>query len=413
MWSRRGLLGAGALGASLLARPARASVSAEDLKFIFVVIFRGWDVTRVYAPEFDNDVVSMEADAEPTTVGDLTWVDHPDRPAVSDFFQTWGSRSVIVNGVVNPSLSHVECLRRILTGSSASTSEDWPARIAWAARDRYPLPHVVVNGPNFPGSHGGYVTRIGATAWVEELLDASLLERDDAGVRVLTDAGRSAVDAAVARLSHRRHRDATGRRDRQLTRAHATSLRRLATLESKADALTWPTSTAMDQQTALAVDLLAQDLTRCITVAHDFVDWDSHADNDGNQSYMFEDLFTRLGTLMTRLSETAGPRGGTLADETVVVALSEMGRTPYLNGGAGKDHWPHTSALLVGPNLAGGRVIGGFDALFTGQKVDYTSGEVSESGETIGTPELGATILELAGVEGDGTEVVRGMLGSA
>jgi uncharacterized protein (DUF1501 family) len=411
MLSRRALLGAGALGAATFARPARASVSAEDLKFVFVVIFRGWDVTRVYAPEFDNPVVAMEADAEATTVGDLTWVDHPDRPSVSEFFQTWGSRSVIVNGIENPSLSHVECLRRVMTGFSASTSEDWPARIAYAARDRYPLPHVVVNGPNYPGSHGGYVTRIGATAWVEELLDASLLERDDAGVRALTTAGRSAVDAAVKRLSHWRHQAALTNRDRQLTRAHTTSLSRLATLESRAGDLSWPDSTGMDDQTALAVDLLAQDLSRCITVAHDFSEWDSHADNDDRQSSMFGDLYTRLGTLMTRLSETAGPAGGTLADETVVVVLSEMGRTPYLNGGDGKDHWPHTSALLVGPNLAGGRVVGGFDELFTGSPIDFTTGEVTKSGELMGMPELGATLLELAGVEQDDLgEVVRGIL---
>ena len=40
-------------------------------------------------------------------------------------------------------------------------------------------------------------------------------------------------------------------------------------------------------------------------------------------------------------------------DETTFVVMSEMGRTPALNGNEGKDHWPYTSALVMGPGLQG------------------------------------------------------------
>ena len=45
------------------------------------------------------------------------------------------------------------------------------------------------------------------------------------------------------------------------------------------------------------------------------------------------------------LDASPGVYAPTLAEETVVVVLSEMGRTPGINGTDGKDHWPWTSAM--------------------------------------------------------------------
>jgi hypothetical protein len=55
-----------------------------------------------------------------------------------------------------------------------------------------------------------------------------------------------------------------------------------------------------------------------------------------------------------------------LLDETLVLVLSEHGRTPKLNGssGAGRDHWSQAySVLLAGGGIARGRVIGKTDAI--------------------------------------------------
>ncbi len=414
MLTRRHLLaGSAALAAgAAVSPPARAAVSAEDLKFVFVVVFRGWDPTRVYAPAFDNPAVSTEADATVAEVGGVRFVDHASRPSVRAFFEAWHERALILNGLVVPSLGHTECLNLALRGSNVATEADWPARIAYAARDRYALPHVVVDGPNFPGTLGGYVTRIGATAWVEEVLDGRLLDRADAAPRRFSSAGLATMDAAVARFSADRAARAVGAREKALTAAHSSSLGRLATLKERASTLTWPTSTRLVEQSALAVDLLSQDLSRCVTLAHDYVDWDSHSDNDANQAAMFEDLFAGLGDLVDRLAAAPGSRAASLADETVVVVLSEMGRTPQENGGAGKDHWPHTSTLIVGPNVTGDRVVGGYDALFTGRAIDFATGELDDGGRQIGTKNLGATLLALGGVDpGELGEPIEGVLG--
>jgi hypothetical protein len=45
--------------------------------------------------------------------------------------------------------------------------------------------------------------------------------------------------------------------------------------------------------------------------------------------------------------------------DVLVVAMGEFGRTPRMNGDAGRDHWgPLMSVLFAGGGVQGGRVIG-------------------------------------------------------
>ena len=53
-----------------------------------------------------------------------------------------------------------------------------------------------------------------------------------------------------------------------------------------------------------------------------------------------------------------------MLDETLVVALGEFGRTPKLNTGGGRDHWPRVfSVVLAGGGVRGGQVIGASDRM--------------------------------------------------
>jgi uncharacterized protein (DUF1501 family) len=95
------------------------------------------------------------------------------------------------------------------------------------------------------------------------------------------------------------------------------------------------------------------------------VTWDCHADGGLLHSTLHDyrehlcPLFDRAyATLLEDLQE----RG--LLESTLVVATGEFGRTPWLNGRGGRDHWPGAwSALLAGGGIQGGRVIGATDAL--------------------------------------------------
>jgi hypothetical protein len=90
----------------------------------------------------------------------------------------------------------------------------------------------------------------------------------------------------------------------------------------------------------------------------DYDCWDTHNRNfhilrDNNLPY-FDLTFTAL-------LEDLESRG--LLDETLVVVMSEMGRTPRINGNAGRDHWTYCyGTFLAGGGIRGGTVCGESDA---------------------------------------------------
>jgi hypothetical protein len=96
--------------------------------------------------------------------------------------------------------------------------------------------------------------------------------------------------------------------------------------------------------------------------------WDSH-----------EKLFPRHGQLIppsdvafSALIEDLETRG--LLESTLVVALAEFGRSPKVNGSAGRDHWPDCyTAVLAGGGVAGGAVYGGSDRIAAYPALDPVS----------------------------------------
>ena len=90
-------------------------------------------------------------------------------------------------------------------------------------------------------------------------------------------------------------------------------------------------------------------------------------------------------------------KGG--VEEVVVVAMSEFGRTPMINGGGGKDHWPYNSAMVVGAGVNGGRTIGASDDGLVGLPIDLKTGVQSDTGEMLGSENLGVALLKLGGLD--------------
>jgi hypothetical protein len=90
----------------------------------------------------------------------------------------------------------------------------------------------------------------------------------------------------------------------------------------------------------------------------DYDAWDTHT---RNFSILRENKLPYLDVTYTALMEDLSHRG--LLDETLVVVMSEMGRTPRVNGNGGRDHWTYCySVLLAGAGIRGGSVYGASDA---------------------------------------------------
>jgi uncharacterized protein (DUF1501 family) len=126
--------------------------------------------------------------------------------------------------------------------------------------------------------------------------------------------------------------------------------------------------------------------------------WDCHGDVSVNAG-QFDNFFDALDQLMDHLSTTPGLAAPWLIDEVVVVALSEFGRTPLVNGSGGKDHWPYNSAMVVGSGVRGNRMIGRTDDGLIGKTIDFSTGEASDSGDIIGPENLGAALMQLGGID--------------
>jgi uncharacterized protein (DUF1501 family) len=401
--SRRGLLRGASAALALPALVRRASAASEtgaEKKFIFVVNYGGWDPTRVLAPEFDNPNVDMERDAESATCGDVTFTDHEDRPSVRSFFESYHDRTVIVKGILVPSVAHENCLRLSMTGTTRQDASDWSAILGGAQGPDFSLPCVVAAGPSFPGEFGAYVTRTGTSGQLPALLDGGILDWSDVATKRPDRAAEDIMDRYLLRRAEGATLSAGSAREAELTAAFQTAVERSTSLKGLVNVVDWSASSAFSEQIGFAVDVLSLGVSRSVTLSFSYYSWDTHASNDLYQSYNWEMLFSGLGDLMARLRATAGTNGGTLADETVVVVLSEMGRTPQLNSLDGKDHWPYSSLMVVGGGV-GDRVIGGYDAYYYGEYVDLASGEISESGQALVCDVVGATLLQLGGIDSE------------
>lgn len=85
--------------------------------------------------------------------------------------------------------------------------------------------------------------------------------------------------------------------------------------------------------------------------------WDTHRDHFSKMKTRLLPVFDRaFSALLTDLEQ----RG--LLDETLVAVITDFGRTPIINGNAGRDHHPGVySQVLAGGGIRGGQVYGSSD----------------------------------------------------
>jgi uncharacterized protein (DUF1501 family) len=112
--------------------------------------------------------------------------------------------------------------------------------------------------------------------------------------------------------------------------------------------------------------------------------WDTH---NNNFRMLRHQLLPFLDRSVSVLLDDLRDRG--LLETTLVVVMGDMGRTPRVNGNAGRDHWPQCGfALLAGGGVKEGLVYGTSD-----RQAAYPKDLPVSAGD------LAATIYRLAGVD--------------
>ena len=111
---------------------------------------------------------------------------------------------------------------------------------------------------------------------------------------------------------------------------------------------------------ALIARRLVEAGVRFVNVTWDFPgdnSWDTHSNNFGWLRGALPTLDATYSALLEDLTNNG------LLDETLVVLMSDMGRTPQINAGAGRDHWTYAyTVVFAGAGIRGGTVCGASDA---------------------------------------------------
>ena len=412
-----GLAGAAALALPRLRRP-RAGETRPARNLLIVLAAGGWDTTYALDPKPGENGVDVPAGAL-TPYGDLDiWTDAA-RPSVTAFFEAYAPITAVVRGISVRSIAHPECKKRMLTGTASSANPDLGAICGHELGRDLPLPYLILGDEAFTGPLASSAGRVGLTNQITALLDPAQAYPAPAGAPYPQPAFVPSADDEAA---IRAYVSATAGRERAVrgslgyNRARVDdfldSLERSDRLRPFAGGLGGRgRNLLLADQAGLAAQVVEQGISRAVML-DSRLQWDTHNRNE-DQNEHHEALFAALSLLVADLAARPGAAGSTLLDETVVVVVSEMSRTPRLNAQGGKDHWPVTSMLVIGASVRGGRALGGTTDAVEAAPVDLATGELSSGGSTLQSENVAAGVLELVGVDPGlylpGVEPLRGL----
>lgn len=389
---RRAFLQSAALASAsvLLTRRARADIPNSPL-FISIEANNAWDTTTSIDPH-GHPAFSLYAEGDIRTVGGLRVAPFDvdgqrafrvrkiaaDGTSTNvDFFARYGEYIRVINGVDHRTVSHDIGPRNAFSGS---LREGFPTLAAMVA---------AVQGPQRPLaflSTGGYddtqgivtLTRTGKQSVLRELArpnsTAGLASNPTflpSSVEALVQAEQQARDARRSTALSARRALTKAVRNHEALRVARGAEQGFVDLATVLDA-----SPAANDDNALVsaagVVLAAMRTTpaACTSAHLAFGNFDTHFDHDdlatGHRERM-RTLLEGVGHLIEEIENN--PANEALKARGVLLYVSsDFGRTAYNGGedddtGRGKDHWPVTSAMVIGlgtmlAQVGGGTVVG-------------------------------------------------------
>ncbi|MEM8606229.1 MAG: DUF1501 domain-containing protein [Myxococcota bacterium] len=384
----------------LSATAQTASAGYDGTYWIFMHAGGGWDPTHLCDPKGrangnENDPMGRFLTSDIRSAGNINYAPlGEDQTGLDQFFQNHYERLLIINGMDTGTNGHDQGTRGTWSGRTEEGHPPIGALIAAA------------NGPNLPMpliGYGGYLDTQGVTNAVP-LGDGGLLHnlawpaRPDPRGSEENYFGHPDVPAIVQREQQLRlvrlqgeqrlPRIWAGQNELMLARLGQDDLKRVS------DAL--PEQFADGQlQRQIQVALASYTAGLSVSVSVSRGGFDTHGNHDQNHLPNLID-FVNAANFAMEEAERLG-----VADRVAVVMGSDFGRTPGYNGGNGKDHWPISSMMMMGPGIPGNRVIGATDDRHGILTVDPTTLAVQNSpddGVRINIGSVHRALRDLAGV---------------
>ncbi len=380
---RRQLLQMGSLAGLSMFLPWKSDANTMGYGGPYVISLHaagGWDTTLLCDAKKATDKIQQNLYSDPSTSGALkiapiqlknfgTTLD-----TVPSFFDTLGSRFLVVNGIDTQTNNHDTGVKHIWSGKTFEELPSLAALLAAGVSETQRLPVSYI-------SSGGYDVTGGLVP----------LTRISGGSNLVRVARPNITNPTAAQMDWDPYfSDATYDR---VTAARAARLEQLATAPQTTRMANSIGSFRDAREGAAGFGALASVLPpKLVEVAEAFPSLGGYADNElrgylqavqmalcafksgqaasaslatfGFDTHSFHDTEQprQLGRLLLTiryLMSLADQMG--LANDLYVVVGSDFGRTPTYNSGIGKDHWSVTSMMVAGPGIPGGTVIGGTD----------------------------------------------------
>lgn len=402
--SRRGLLGSAA-ALSALTGSALGSLGASSgskRRLLLVMVDGGWDVTFGFDPKPPSEHVDgPHLDMDPEVEGDIETVEqygpfqiavnYERRPQVASLFSSFHDRLCVINGIWVGTISHFEARTRMITGTDDRHAPDLATIAGVDAGDDLPIAAMDLSGLGRVGPFGSRTAMYGRRGQLTGIVDPTqrMPSRAHPDIRggALAKADRSAIHSFLTERWERDPRRSQPRGDRVFDEQLESILRAERLLE-----MTVPSGSVntLREQMILALDLL--DAGICHTVTVGSLSFDTHSDGLA-QHDRWDDLCGDIGFLVSQMEA----RG--LESDTTVAVLSEFGRTPLRNVVGGTDHFPHTSAMLFGAGIAGGRILGATNDRVQSLPIDMQTGKPDARGDYLRPNQVVAGLLEALDVD--------------
>jgi hypothetical protein len=337
-----------------------AEAKNEPYEGPYYIVFNasgGWDTTYLMDPKGTGGINRLYKEGDILTRGAHKYAPTAKHIQAGlsneDFYAEFGNDLLILNGLDYSVNNHSPGARYMATGKLDSLAyPTFSALVAACQGPSCPLSFLTFGNYSATGNLVA-MSRVPYMPSLRKLANADAVEGNERSPyhdRFALDRIEKALEAEVQAHSS----------EPRLPRAeHAESMLFAAQANSKALSRVTPwipkdsPKERLSQQADIALASFKAGV--CVSANLSIGQFDSHANNDRDQMKLIPEFLAGIRYVMRRAEELK------IRDRLVLIAQSEMGRTPSYNSGNGKDHWSIGSILFLGHGIKGNRVIGATD----------------------------------------------------
>lgn len=432
------LLAATGMSAQLPVFSNRAHAATIPERYLVVVnAGGGWDPTSICDPKgfnrayadnsdrFEGSTNSVDLDSN-KRFGQIQWSAIPEGVSNDDdvrlriesqfdqFFQSYGNRLTVINGIDNGTNNHDTGNRVTWSGHEENGYPSISALYAAAISPRLPMAFISNGGYDFTDSLVARA-RANSAGFINEISDPNFWFTDSntqfrRGLHYRSEDNQVDIynmiqQAQNNRIQRQQNNEPLPKRREQLgqlftVRGEDNNLGALKTHIDDIQAnvsrdANWNPNRANSLKSQAEVVAAAFKANVAASANLSVGGFDTHGNHDAS-------AYPRLGDLMegVHFLNQALTHAG-IADRTTIVIGSDFGRTPYYNSGNGKDHWPITSVMVLHPTTVntGGRVFGASTTDFRAQSINPQTGLAEASGDMLGPQHVNQALRELMGIQ--------------